>query len=78
MCIKGHKCPSKETAIVSYLDTHQDSYNKQTNKQIKKTRSQAVEAHTLNPSAQETEAGRSLNLRASLVYRVNSCLARII
>jgi hypothetical protein len=33
-------------------------------------------AHAFNPSTQEGESGRSLSLRASLVYRVSSSTAR--
>ena len=37
---------------------------------------QAVVAHTFIPRAQETEAGGSLELKTSLVYRVSSRTAR--
>jgi hypothetical protein len=33
-------------------------------------------AHTFNPSTQEAEAGRSLEFKASLVYRASSRTAR--
>ena len=43
---------------------------------LKKETSQAVVAHAINSSTQEAEAGGSLEIEASLVYRGSSKTAR--